>query len=214
MSNTENKDIFMSSNIFENLESSIVNLFKDQLHRKFQNDKIYSLSKRIYSSINPTQYFHLVFVTRRREGLVAMKDTMVKYESLKLAIESKFIARNDSKKAIIDDLFSTGFQLTSYTYKDFVCDYMARFNNGAHCFSNIVDYFLQASPLPFRDADKCGKSIYDYFMRLRDSNMWINANGRAFANLGTHIDIIIRSNLPDNYLINLSENPPIQQTLF
>lgn len=212
ISNTPNKDVFMNDNIFENLENDIVNLFKEQLHRRFQNDKIYTLSKRIYSKINPTQYFHLVFATRRREGLVAMKQSMADYESLKIQIENDFGIKN----AFMEDLFTTDNQLAVYNYTNFTSDFITEFNNNTVPFSEIVDYYLQATPLPFRDNENSKKSIYDYFQKLIGTGTWIKTEGRAYAEIKKHQDIIVRSNIPKGMIKNLQSGNSNyeEQTLF
>ncbi|TLS48306.1 three-Cys-motif partner protein TcmP [Paenibacillus antri] len=212
ISSASDKKLFMGDMVFENLESSIIGLFKEQLRIRFEADSIFTLSKRIYSKINPMQYFHLVFATRNRKGLVEMKTSMVKYEEQKTIIEDTFLRNNNPELVFMDDLFSTSGQLSNYNYKSFVIDFEKHFNNTGVTgikFSKIVDYYLQATPLPFRD--NSGKSIYDYFLRLRGRGYFVRTEGgRAFADLDEHENIIVRASLPKSFVNNVPDDDGAQ----
>lgn len=68
-----------SRSLFGKLEDSIIDLYIHNLKSSF-NGPVYTLKKRIYSPLNPNVYFHLVFATRSRAGLVEMKNSMIAFE--------------------------------------------------------------------------------------------------------------------------------------
>ena len=72
-----------SRNLFGKLEDDIIDLYIYNLKKNFDG-QVYTLKKRIYSPLNPNVYFHLVFATRNRAGLVEMKNSMIAFESLRV----------------------------------------------------------------------------------------------------------------------------------
>lgn len=145
-------------------EDNIIELYKSQI--KLGTSNVYTLSKRIHSQINNNIYFHLVFVTRDRKGLIEMKKTMVQFEELRTKAENNYIIQNQLDTSHFqDDLFSDNNRHNSYGYKEFVQDFMLHFNKKDNVtYAKVIDFFLQYSPLPFESNDE--KSISDYTKTL------------------------------------------------
>lgn len=189
----------------ENLENSIVSLFKNQVRKIVKSNDLYLLSHRIYSSLNPNQYFHLVFITKRREGLIAMKESIVSYESRKPKIEDEFRYKNKRSTLVIDDFFSTSYQLNNYTYRDFRATFIDNFNKKTCSFETIVDFYLQHTPISFRDPLGGSKSIYDFFKILNKSGL-ITVSENSLANVDSHKSIMVHSNFNENNIVNQLED--------
>lgn len=204
-----------SRTLFEKLENDIIELFSYKLKENF-DPPVYILSKRIYSPINPNVYFHLVFATRNRAGLVEMKNTMVAFESLRIQAEDQYLQTNGIKKSLpVDDLFSEAFSIKNYDYVDFVRDFMRKFNNQTVTYGQVIDYFLQNSPIPFRDNEN-HRGIYDFSVRLFKKNNFITTSAQAFAKYQDADSLIIDSRLPNDYLNQIRTNKPqfVQLSLF
>lgn len=203
----DDKDLFMNKNQFEKMENDIINFFKSQLYDRFKSKKLYTISKRIYSKINPNQYFHLVFATTKRRGLDAMKQSMVRYEITKMNLEDQYIKSNALSLVLIDDLFSDSNELSSYNYKSFLKEFIDCFNNCETNFAEIVDYFLQTSPLPFRDEENNQKSIYDYFKKMMSFNLGIKTTAKFYSTFKRHHEITVIVNIPTSNIKSILIDP-------
>lgn len=105
------------------LEDDIIELYKTQV--KSCGSNVYTLSKRIHSQINNNIYFHLVFVTRNRKGLIEMKKSMVQFEELRIKAEDTYVAQHRIDTIHLqDDLFSDFNRHESYEYQNFVSDFL------------------------------------------------------------------------------------------
>jgi len=209
-----NNDVLInqtSRNMFEKLEDQIIDLYIHKLKGQF-NEPVYALSKRIYSPLNPNVYFHLVFATRSRAGLVEMKDSMITFEPLRIKAEDAYHVSAKSVKALYaEDLFSESFNAKSYDYLAFVKEVLARFNNRETTYGQIIDHFLQFSPLPFRDTDN-QKSIYDFSVKLFKKNSFVTASSNSFANYRDADDLSIQIRLPIDYINRIPQmEPNVQQ---
>ncbi|WP_217597868.1 three-Cys-motif partner protein TcmP [Cohnella sp. GbtcB17] len=188
-----------SRGLFEKLEDQILDLYVLKLKSSF-SEPMYTLKKRIYSPLNPNVYFHLVFATRSRAGLVEMKNTMVAFEGLRIKAEDNYHEATNSRKMLyVDDLFSESSSLKVYDYSDFVDGIIKHFNNIETTYGKIVDYFLQYSPLTFRDIES-QKSIYDYSTRLFKKNSYINSSSHSYANYRDADNVVMHIRLPSDYL--------------
>ncbi|WP_240417862.1 three-Cys-motif partner protein TcmP [Paenibacillus periandrae] len=197
------------------LEDSIVEFYKKQI--KKGQSKVYTLSKRIHSQINNNIYFHLVFVSKNRKGLIEMKKSMVDFEKKRKQAEERYIISNQLGDYIFkNDLFSDDIIQSSYEYKDFVKDFLENFNKVPTTYAEILDFYLQNTPLPFTsDSEK--KSIYEFSKKLFINNPLIRITNKAFMNIKEEAEINqIISNLPLTYLeqIDLSNDDGYQPTLF
>lgn len=196
--------------LFEKLEDKILDLYIFNLKDKFKGP-VYTLKKRIHSPLNPNVYFHLVFATRSRAGLVEMKDTMIAFEPLRIKAEDDYHVSTGSTRVLYaDDLFSDSVYEKSYDYSAFVEEIMMKFNNSGISYGQILDHFLQFSPLPFRD-DITQKSIYDFSVRLFKKNNFIRTTSQAFASLRDADKLFIHINLPKNYLDFMQMETELQQ---
>lgn len=190
-------------NNFKKLEEEIIEFYKKQLKKDTQN-QIYTLSRRIFSKINYKVYFHLVFATSNRAGLVEMKKAMVDFEKSKYSIEEKYLKNNNMENfSYIEDIFSEQTEYQTYDYSHFFEDFINNFNNKQTTYGQIIDYFLENSPLPFRD-NLTKKSIYDYCIELFNSK-YIYTSNRAFAAYNNANDLIIKSKVPKNFKLKNNE---------
>ncbi|KHL96797.1 hypothetical protein QW71_05225 [Paenibacillus sp. IHB B 3415] len=197
------------------LEDNIIELYKTQI--KSGTSNVYTLSKRIHSQINNNIYFHLVFVTRDRKGLIEMKKSMVQFEDLRTKAENHYIIQNQLNASTFqDDLFSDTNRHNSYGYKEFVQDFMLHFNKKEHVtYAKIIDFYLQYSPLPFESNDK--KSISDYAKTLFSTNKnLIKTDNYAFKDYRERAECnTINSGLPPSTLSRLENRPKeVQQVEF
>lgn len=112
-----------------------------------------------------------------------------------------------------DDLFSESNSLVSYDYSTFVSEIMNHFNNRTTTYGQIIDHFLQFSPLPFRDKEK-QRSIYDFWIRLYRKNTFVTASSQSFAKYRDADNVSIQIMLPDDYLSRISESAVEQLDLF
>lgn len=211
-SNDKVLDTSNSRSLFKKLENDIIELYSQKLRQSFDHP-VYILSKRIYSPINPNVYFHLVFTTKNRAGLIEMKNTMVTFESLRIKAEEDYIRTNSIQKNLpVDDLFSEAYSIATYDYIDFVREFMKIFNNEKCTYGQVIDHFLQYTPLPFSDNEN-QKSIADFCARLFEKNKYIERSSRAFKNYKVADDFEIYSRLPDNYLKSISIVQPESEQL-
>lgn len=177
------------------LEDKIIQLYKHQV-KELLGKNVYTLSKRIHSQINQNIYFHLIFITRNRKGLVEMKDAMTKFDLEKNKIEEQYIYENGIQEhSFLGDLFSITNSYEYYTYETFIDDILDKFNNTTTTYGKIIDYFLLNTPLTFRDINKNNKSIYDYMHRLSKEGNGITFRNRRFANLGDADDLEVTFNM-------------------
>jgi three-Cys-motif partner protein len=190
------------------LEDDIIELYKNQV--KSCGSNVYTLSKRIHSQINNNIYFHLVFVTRNRKGLIEMKKSMVQFEELRIKAEDKYVAQHRIDTIHLqDDLFSDFNRHESYEYQNFVSDFFTHFNKKPNVtYAKIIDFYLQNSPLPF-DSVKDDKSITHFTKTLFTTNKnLIKTTNKAFKD---HKDLaennIITSSLPPSFLANIVKPP-------
>jgi three-Cys-motif partner protein len=175
------------------LEDNIIELYKRQIKQN-KVGKAYTLSKRIHSEINPNLYFHLVFVTSRREGLKEMKDAMVTFDSLRDRIEQEYIEKHGIKnRSIFGDLFSDQTMFDTYDYDSFLSDFKKQFLGTETTYGKIIDYYLEHTPISFRD-DHSGKGIYNYMKKLVSENKYIKTDNEGFSNMknADHNKIIVK----------------------
>ncbi|MCD1257641.1 three-Cys-motif partner protein TcmP [Paenibacillus athensensis] len=202
------KDPSSSKQHFGNLlklEDNIIEFYKKQI--KKGQPGTYTLSKRIHSQINNNIYFHLVFVTRNRKGLIEMKKSMVEFEKKRKQAEDHYIIQNKLGGYIFNnDLFSDDIQQFSYEYRDFVGDFIDNFNKIPTTYATIIDFYLQNTPLPFK-SEEDNKSIYDFSKKLFSNNIYIRSTNKAFMNTKHDAENnIIHSNLPLAYLDQLFDD--------
>ena len=198
--------------LFEKLEDQIIDLYIHRLKINF-NGPVYALKKRIYSPLNPNVYFHLVFATRSRAGLIEMMSSMVAFEHLRVKAEDAYHTTTKSVKVLYaDDLFSESTYARMYDYSDFVKEIMQYFNNSETTYGQIIDYFLQHSPLPFRDESN-QKSIYDFSAKLFKKNSYVVASSQSFANYKDADSISLIIKLPLNYLNRISQTGPTMEQM-
>lgn len=188
---TKSKEL---SNKLMKLEDQIIYLYKKQLCKYF-SVPLYTLSKRIHSQINSNIYFHLVFITKNRLGLSKMKDAMVNFELQKELVEKEYIEKYGlDNPSFLGDLFSDVISFHTYEYKHFKDDLLKEFGNSGPetTYGNIIDYFLQETPLPFRH--KTGKSIYDFFKKFAQNNTGITTSSKSFSILATADKLYVKIN--------------------
>ncbi|MEB3103541.1 three-Cys-motif partner protein TcmP, partial [Ferviditalea candida] len=201
-----------SRSVFEKLEDQIIDLYVHKLKSQF-NEPVYALKKRIYSPLNPNVYFHLVFATRSRAGLIEMKDSMIAFEPLRIQAEDAYHASTKSIKALYaDDLFSESTNAKSYDYMAFIEEVIVHFNNRVITYGQVIDHFLQFSPLPFRDGAN-QKSVYDFSVRLFKKNSFITVSSQSFANHKDADKLSIQINLPRDYLSRVSQKESTVQQI-
>lgn len=148
--------------------------------------------------------FHLVFATKSRAGIIEIKNKMVAFKELRNNAEDEYHTATNSKKTLyVDDLFSEAIWLTQYDYSQFIAEIIRQFNHKVTTYGAIIDYFLQQSPLPFRDSEN-QKSIYDSSILLFKKNRYINCSAQSFANYKDADQMIIQLRLPKNYLKRIS----------
>lgn len=165
------------------LEDKILELYIEQVKKRIPDKKLYFLKKRIYSGLNPKVYFHLLFITGHRRGLVEMKKAMVNFDLIRDKIENQYIHENKVQEhSILGDIFSEQNEYEMYNYETFVNDFKKQFNFKKTTYAEIVEYFLEYSPLPFK-AVEGNKSIYDYFKRLFKEVRYIDCSNKSFSSL-------------------------------
>lgn len=195
------------------LEDSIIEFYINEI--KAGNPNIYALSKRIHSQINNNVYFHLVFVTRNRRGLIEMKKSMVQFEEKRKQAEDVYILQNQlNTEFFISDIFSDDNQLSSYEYKDYVKDFMKHFNKKPNMtYAQLIDFYLQHTPLPF-DSAKDGKSIYNFSKKLLSNTTFIRTTNRKFKNFRKEAESnIINSFLPPSFSDQLDHQEEVEEQM-
>ncbi|WP_334078138.1 three-Cys-motif partner protein TcmP [Paenibacillus sanfengchensis] len=196
------------------LEDSIIEFYKNEI--KSGNAATYALSKRIHSQINNNVYFHLVFVTRNRRGLIEMKKSMVQFEEKRKQAEDVYILQNQlNTDFFICDLFSDDNQLISYEYKDYVKDFMKHFNRKSNItYAQLIDFFLQHTPLPFESL-KDEKSIYNFSKKLLSNTTWIRTTNKQFKDFRKEAEgNIINSFLPESFPDQLDNKHEVEEQMW